>query len=101
MTEKKKIFYSVSEVAEMVSVTSQTIRNWEKGIPQLKVHTDDNGRRFFTVKNLEVLKKIKKWRDDGYSYDAIRKLYSKKVDKNIENIIIRLNSLIDRINDMI
>ena len=85
----------------MVSVTSQTIRNWEKGIPQLKVHTDANGRRFFTVKNLEVLKKIKKWRDDGYSYDAIRKLYSKKVDKNIENIIIRLNSLINRINDMI
>ena len=99
MTEK--IFYTISEVAKKVGVSTQTIRNWQSDFPQVKVKTNASGRRFFTAKNIEILRKIKKFREAGYTVTAVRKMFSKKVDKNIENLIIKIDSMISRIDKLL
>ncbi len=94
----EKIFYTPAEVAKELKVTTQTVRNWIREFPQLKVRTDEKGRRQITRSNLEIMRKIKKEKDSGVQLKGIKKNFSKKVDKNIENIIIKVDSIISRID---
>ena len=96
--EKKKLFYSISEVANIIKVTPQTIRNWSRDFSQLKVKVDKNNRRFFTKNNIDILRNIKKYKDKGYTIKSIKKIYIKEVDRNIEGIIDRINLLIKQID---
>ena len=98
MTDNGKIFYSISEIAERADVTPQTIRNWSKYFSRLRVKKDKNGRRMFTGKNLEIIEEISYYKKQGYTNKAIKRIFSGRVDKNIENIIIKINSLIKRID---
>ncbi|MCD6578039.1 MerR family transcriptional regulator [bacterium] len=97
----QKLFYKISDVAKKVGVTPQTVRNRIKDFPQLHVKTDVNGRRSFTKNNIDILIKIEKLRKRGYTVQGIKNYFSKRVDKNIESIIIRINKLIDRIDNVL
>lgn len=55
--DKDELSFNISQAAKMVGVASATIRNWEKSglfTPQRA----DNGYRFFTMADVELLKKI-------------------------------------------
>ncbi len=99
--KNQKLFYAISEVSNRIGVTPQTIRNWVKVFPQLHVKVGDNGRRYFTKSNIEILKKIKKLRKQGNNVQAIKNYFAKRVDKNIENIIIKINKLIEHIDGVL
>ena len=60
-----KKYHTISEVAEMLSVSQSSLRYAEKTIPKLKIHTI-NGRRYYTGGNIKMLKdKIGKPLDYG------------------------------------
>lgn len=56
--EIEKIFYSISEVAEMFHVNTSHIRYWEKEFDILKPHKNKKGNRLFTKDDIEQLKLI-------------------------------------------
>lgn len=56
--QKDKLYYTVSEVSEMFSITATTLRYWEKEISQIKPERTSKGNRRYTPKDVELLKLI-------------------------------------------
>lgn len=54
----EKVFYSISEVAEMFKVNTSNIRFWENEFDILKPHKNAKGNRMFTKQDIENLKLI-------------------------------------------
>ena len=54
----EKLFYSISEVAEMFSVNQSNLRFWEKEFKQLQPKRNEKGTRFYTPENIQVIKQI-------------------------------------------
>lgn len=54
----EKVFFSISEVAEMFGVTTSNIRFWENEFDILKPHKNAKGNRMFTREDIENLKII-------------------------------------------
>lgn len=54
----EKVFYSISEVADMFNVNTSNIRFWENEFDILKPHKNKKGNRMFTLEDIENLKLI-------------------------------------------
>ena len=54
----EKLFYSISEVAEMFSVNQSNLRFWEKEFKQLKPKRNEKGTRFYSLDDISVIKQI-------------------------------------------
>jgi len=53
-----KLYYSIGEVAEMMSVNASLIRFWEKEFDIIQPHKNKKGNRLFTAKDIENIKLI-------------------------------------------
>ena len=53
-----KLYYSISEVAEMLNINQSNLRFWEKEFDNLKPKRNDKGTRFYTQKDIEIIKQI-------------------------------------------
>lgn len=53
-----KIYYSISEVAEMFKINQSNLRFWEKEFDKLKPRRNEKGTRFYTEKDLEIINQI-------------------------------------------
>ena len=54
----EKLFYSISEVAEMFSVNQSNLRFWEKEFKQLKPKRNTKGTRFYSPEDILIIKQI-------------------------------------------
>lgn len=54
----EKLFYSISEVAEMFSVNQSNLRFWEKEFKQLKPKRNEKGTRFYSQVDISIIKQI-------------------------------------------
>lgn len=52
------MYYSIAETAEMLQVSQPTLRFWEKEFKQLKPQRNAKGTRFYTQKDIEIIKQI-------------------------------------------
>lgn len=57
-SKKEKLFYSISEVAEMFDTTTSKIRFYSNNFDILKPRTNKKGNRMFTSEDLENFKNI-------------------------------------------
>ena len=92
----EKLFYSISEVADMFNVNQSNLRFWEKEFKQLKPRRNDKGTRFYTPDDIQVIKQIiylvseQKLTLDG----AKRKLSQKKdVIAKQQEVVERLKAI--------
>lgn len=53
-----KVYYPIGEVAEMLDVSVSLLRYWENEFEVLKPIRNKKGNRFFTKKDVDLLKKI-------------------------------------------
>lgn len=53
-----KMYYSIKEVAEMLSVTETTLRYWEMVFPQVKPYKGANGVRRYTKEDIKTLRTV-------------------------------------------
>ncbi|MFN6048683.1 MAG: MerR family transcriptional regulator [Bacteroidota bacterium] len=54
----EKKYMKIGEAAATIGVPASTLRFWEKNFPQIKPMKNKKGDRFYTQKDLEVLKEI-------------------------------------------
>ncbi len=54
----QKIYYSISEVAEMVKLEQHVLRYWETEFPDLKPQKNRSGNRAYKEKDVIVVQKI-------------------------------------------
>ena len=95
--EEEKYYYKISEVVLMVGVEKPSvIRHWEKEIKFLNPKKGTNGNRLYTQKDIDLLKKIKRYKEDGYKLDGINKaLMKEKTSGKIDRI-----QLIDKLTEI-
>ena len=67
-----KKLMSIGEVAEVVGVSTHTLRRWEKEFPFLKP-IKHKGRRFYDPQLVELILKIKQLLDRGMTVDAVKR----------------------------
>lgn len=54
----EKLYYSISEVADMFQINQSNLRFWEKEFKQLKPKRSNKGTRFYTNEDILVIKQI-------------------------------------------
>lgn len=54
----EKLFYSISEIADMFHVNQSNLRFWEKEFKQLKPKRNAKGSRFYSPDDISVIKSI-------------------------------------------
>ena len=97
---KEKLYYSISEMAEMFEINQSNLRFWEKEFKQLKPRRNDKGTRFYTKEDIQIVKQIKFLIDDQkLTLGGVKKKLSEKKDsvakqqelaerlKNIRNVL--------------
>jgi DNA-binding transcriptional MerR regulator len=74
--ESKKIYWSISEVAEILGEPAENLRFWETQFPTFCPARNRGGNRTFQKKDIEIAEKIKfLLRDEGFTIEgAVKKL---------------------------
>jgi len=92
----EKLFYSISEVAEIFSVNQSNLRFWEKEFKQLKPKRNDKGTRFYSPEDIQVIKQISYLvNEQKLTLDGARRKLSQKKDvvAKQQEIVERLKSI--------
>lgn len=91
-----KLYYSISEVAQMFDVNESLLRFWEKDFPQLKPKRAGRGVRQYTKEDIEQVKLIYHLvKERGMTLPGARKRMTNQketTERNFE-IVERLKSI--------
>ena len=85
----KKTYYSISEVSKMLNIQEHTIRFWDSKIPDLSKRDNKGKTRFFNLKQIEKLSKLRDILNKNDSitlaYEILSKNNSKKFQLNLDD----------------
>ena len=84
--EVTKLYYSISEVAEMLNVSASLLRFWETEFDILKPKKNRQGNRLFTdedIKNLRVIHHLV--RERGFTLDGAKKKLKESRETTLHN----------------
>lgn len=89
----EKMYYSISEVAEMFQLNLSNLRFWEKEIKQLKPKRNDKGTRFYTKEDIQTIKQIKYLIDEQkLTLKGVREKLNEKKD-----IVAKQQEIVERL----
>lgn len=98
--ETEKLYYSISEVSELLDISASTIRFWEKEFDQLKPTKNKKGNRLFTKKDIEhLLSIINLVKEKGYTIQGAKEQLKQKPSagsfsgNNPAEVIIKLQNI--------
>ncbi len=81
---QEKIYYSISDVAELFDIATSTIRFWEKEIPSLSPQRN-KGNRQYTRKDVQKLKVVYHLiKEKGLKIGAVKKQLETKTFESQE-----------------
>jgi DNA-binding transcriptional MerR regulator len=74
-----RLYWSISEVAEMLDVNTSLIRFWEKEFPMLRPAKNKKGNRQFSQVDVDLLKRIHHLvKEKGYTLPGAREALKQK-----------------------
>ncbi len=86
-SDDKRMFYSISEVSEMLGETIVTIRFWAKEFTVLKPSRNNKGNRLFTKGDLKNLRMIQLLlRDEKLTIEGAKIRLSQKLNETQRRI---------------
>lgn len=78
----EKLYYSISEVSEMLNLTASNLRFWEKEFRQLRPRRNAGGTRFYTQEDIDIIKQIQFLiEDQNLTLEGVRQKLNQKKDK--------------------
>jgi DNA-binding transcriptional MerR regulator len=70
----KKLYYSISEVAERTGLEAHVLRYWETEFPQLRPKKNRAGNRAYTEADVALVERIRHLlREDRYTLEGARR----------------------------
>ena len=124
MIKLDSAYKSIGEVAEILelknlkkgSLSTHTIRFWEKNFKQIKPKIFNSNRRYYDKKSIDVLKKIKfLLKDQGMTIEGVKKMLNKDnplelddssnqsitaLDNNLKFKINKISKIIKELKDL-
>lgn len=91
-TEDERIYYSISEVSNMLGLAASALRYWETEFSMLNPHKNKRGERFYTKNDIALLRKILYLtKDKGYTLQGAKdELKSKNKSDKLPEVKARL-----------
>ena len=95
MDKNFEAYKTIGEVAKILSLNSSqkklisthTIRFWEKNFKQIKPKIFNGNRRYYSLKNIELLKKIHfLLKEKGMTINGVKKLIGNKESLKLDEI---------------
>ena len=79
---REKMYYSISEVADMFHINQSNLRFWEKEFKQLNPRRNEKGTRFYTQDDINVIKQIIYLTDElNLTLEGAKKRLNEKKDE--------------------
>ena len=85
--------FMISDAAKQVAVESHVLRYWEEEFT-LNIKRNEMGHRYYTDKDIQVFRNIKKLKDQGFQLKAIKLVLPELSKSNVDNLL----SLCDEMN---
>jgi len=104
LPELTKLYYTISEVADMFDVSTSLLRYWESEFPSLKPKKDRRGDRKFQVKDIKELQQIHHLvKERGFTLEGAKKELKEGKTNTLDTEQLRkkLQDLRDRIQKKI
>lgn len=92
----EKLYYTITEVAEMLDIPSSTIRFWEKEFKELHPKRDSKGSRKYTPKDIEIIGRINYLvKEHGFTIEGARGRLKENEEQELDTIDLaqRLESI--------
>jgi len=71
--EQKRMYYSISDVSDMIGLKAHILRFWESEFPMLKPRKNRAGNRAYTERDIKIIKLIKYLLyDEKYTIDGAK-----------------------------
>jgi DNA-binding transcriptional MerR regulator len=96
MIESEKQYYSISETAEIFGVKTSLLRSWENEFELLKPFKNQKGTRFFTQKDIEIIRTILYLtKEKGYTLQGAKEEIRSNLGKLLTqaDVIHKLNTV--------
>ncbi len=95
--ESEKLYYSISEVSELLELNASTIRFWEKEFQELQPKKTQKGNRQYTKKDIALLQRINILvKQQGYTIQGAKdqlKLRDPKIISEEMEVVDRLKRI--------
>lgn len=92
----EKIYYSISEIADMFQLNQSNLRFWEKEIKQLNPKRNDKGTRFYTQDDIRIIKQIKYLiEEQKLTLKGVKEKLSEKKD-----IVAKQQEIVERLQNV-
>jgi DNA-binding transcriptional MerR regulator len=89
LEQTRKIYYSITEVAQMAEVKAHVLRYWETEFPALRPRKNRAGNRTYTEKDVRLVLLVRKLLyDDGFTIKGARKRLRDRKNSDLEQIEI-------------
>ncbi len=73
-TRDAKMFYSITEVAQMLDIPASTLRYWEKELPSINPRKSKGGTRKYTAEDIQELRIIYRLvKQEGHTIEGAKK----------------------------
>lgn len=80
----ERLYWPIGEVAEQMGVNTSLIRYWEKEFGMIRPKRTGRGDRLYTVKDIELLKRIKHLvKDQGFTLQGAREQLRRGTDEAV------------------
>ena len=77
----EKIYFSISEVSDLLGLSQSNLRFWEKEFKNLKPKRNNKGTRFYTKDDIETIKQISYLvNDQKLTLDGAKRRLNQKKD---------------------
>ena len=95
MVKNNKVYKSIGEVAKEITINAHTLRFWEKEFKQIKPKLLSGNRRYYSEKDINLLKLIYELlKNQGYTIAGAKKLLNNssiKLDDELSSGIKKKN----------
>lgn len=104
--ETQKLYYSISEVSDLLDINASTIRFWEKEFDILNPAKNKKGNRLFTKKDIDYLTQIIELvKHKGYTIQGAKEqlkisMAAKKVNNVNQEVISKLREIKNKLIDL-
>lgn len=96
-----KLYYSTSEVAEMLNLTPSLLRFWETEFPHLRPRVNKKGDRRYKKEDIEAIKQVYLLvKVKGYTLNGAKEALSTKGQSKQQQMVQRLTEVKDFLQEI-
>ena len=81
--------YTIGEVALLCDINPVTLRAWQRRYGLLKPQRTDGGHRLFNDADIDRIREIKRWIDNGVQVSKVKMLLSNE-NVDVQNVLLHL-----------